>query len=732
MRLLNKAIDLTVAQYSPLTFKEMSYEQVIASQQFLKNRKHDMGLAGGNYNDKFELASTPSFKAYQKKFENSTKPSTFKLFWKTENLKESKAKFVPRLIFGSSLESEITERRQFQHFSKEMARLRWSIPSKIGISNVEFGKLYKHHRFHQNYSAIAVDYSAQDTKMPQPIIDARNRVMARLAQQQGLPPHAINRIVAAGKHVENFFALTPTGEVFLLKSGVPSGLYLGAEGNTLNHSIIGNYLDLKMTLANAGITSKHVDSRYGDDWLRSLAPNRQNRHFLNSRDKFFSFVKNDLGMATTVDLWGDKPLDHHEPAFLRRSFTEFKIDHKKIVVPKFDSVRTLQKWVTPHSLVLSPQDSFDRSLGFLLLSGADKKNYGIIRQYMDSLVANYDIKVPDLYTNMSLHSLTKDYYTNFGRPSLSLAKHDAKHFAPDFIPTTRLSLDEKGKLTKLEQMSHADLLLSGDIEENPGPKPITRATLAHWAAYVRRSLANNLVPLPQEFFFSLKNKNFSDINKLRKHIAKDALKIYRKTIPHLPAMAKRFISEAKQKLSDRFTKATLPLVTTAKMPSRPRPDYTGIRALSLPDTSSRPFATPCGATFKAHNRDRDHILGLTRSMPGSFPDDESHRCTADIFEHSSCPIQPPHCALHCTMISSTPIPAKDDNPEPEQKVQSVEIPLPEWVKTEPGVTVVRYENFVHVQSRSQHILFYANGLKPLVAQKISIFRNPDNSLRIIV
>jgi hypothetical protein len=564
--------------------------------------------------------------------------------------------------------------------------------------------------------------------MPQPIIDARNRVMARLAQAQGLSPQQVHRIVAAGKHVENFFALTPNGEVFLLKSGVPSGLYLGAEGNTLNHSIVGNYLDLKMARANAA-SSKTVDSRYGDDWLRSLAPNRQNRHFLNSRDKFFSFVKNDLGMDTTVDLWGEKPLDHHESAFLRRSFVEFKIDHKNVIVPKFDSDRTLQKWVTPHSLVRTPQESFNRSLGFLLLSGADNRNYGIIRQYMNSLIANHDIQVPKLYSEMSLHSLTKDYYTNFGRPSLSLAKYEAKTFAPDFIPTTRLSLDEQSKLSKLEQLSHADLLLSGDIEENPGPKPTTRATLAHWAAYVRRSMANNLIPLPQQFFFTLKNKNFSDINKLRKYVCKDALKIYRKTIPHVPAMARRFIAEAKQKLSDRFTHATGKYTSTTSMPTS-RPDYTGIRALSLPDEVTRPFAEPCRAHFEARNRDKDHILGSSRHTD-LLSSDQDHLCSADVFEHSSCPILPTHCALHCTMVSSQVLP-QDDNSVSKTEIETVEIPLPEWIKTEPGVLVTRYKPFVHVTTMSKQFLFYANGNPPLQATNIVVTRLPDEQLSVII
>ncbi|GFM95184.1 RNA-dependent RNA polymerase, partial [viral metagenome] len=402
---LEAAISRTVAQYSTVKFAPMTYSQVISSQQFLKNRSHDVGFSGAGFNDKFELATNPAFRAFQHRYESSSKPATFNVFWKSEPLKQSKAKFIPRLIFGGSLENEITERKQFQTFSQNLALNRWTTPAKIGIPNTEFGKLYKHNRFHLNYSAIAIDFSAQDVKMPAAVIDARIRVLSRLAINQGLTPFQVNKIVSAAKHTQKFSAVLPNGEVFLLKSGVPSGLYFGAEGNTMNHSVIGNYLDARMNFHAS--PTKVIDSRYGDDWLRSLAPNRQSKAYLRRFSELSSLVSNDIGMSMTVDLWGEKPLNHHESSFLRRSFTNWTIDDRQVTVPKFDTDRVLQRFVVPHSNVTTPQESFDRSLCFLMLSGANTHYYSIIRKYMDSLVNSYNVQVPDLYREMTLNSLTK-------------------------------------------------------------------------------------------------------------------------------------------------------------------------------------------------------------------------------------------------------------------------------------------------------------------------------------
>jgi hypothetical protein len=134
---------------------------------------------------------------------------------------------------------------------------------------------------------------------------------------------------------------------------------------------------------------------------------------LNSREKLFGTIKEDLGLQTTVDMWGEKALNHHEPAFLRRSFIPNPTGPG--VIAKFDSERVLNKWLTPHVIVRTPQDSFDRSLGYLMLSGGDQQLFDTIHNYMDHLKSTEDIRVPSLYTNMDRNNLIINYYRPHGK-----------------------------------------------------------------------------------------------------------------------------------------------------------------------------------------------------------------------------------------------------------------------------------------------------------------------------
>jgi hypothetical protein len=467
-RTLELAINRTVEQYAHLPLEPMRYGAVIRSKQFLRNRRHDLGCSGPTFDDKLALATNPAFRAFQMKFAATNTPATFKLFWKTEPLAESKAKHVPRLIFGSSLENELTERMAFQQFSQAMSKSRWHTPAKLGITNREFGRLFRYHRFDQGWLACATDYTAQDVKMPRAIIDARCRVLARVASRQGRSPATINAAVRAARHVEQFNARAPNGEVFRLRSGVPSGLYLGAEGNTINHTIIGHYLDIAAGAPQLGRASV-VDSRYGDDWLRSLAPTRQAVHYLACRERFAALTAAHLGMQFVVDAWGSRPLDTGEPVFLKRAFATHLVDGRPTVVPSFDPSRVLRRWVVPHSVVRTPQDSFDRSLGFLMLCGTSPDAYGTIRQYMDGLVRTHSVVAPRIYRTMTRQSLLRDYYTESGQPSSS-----ARHYAPPaFLEPEQLHMTLTGpdaaSIHRLESMSHRDILLSGDVETNPGP-----------------------------------------------------------------------------------------------------------------------------------------------------------------------------------------------------------------------------------------------------------------------
>jgi len=440
---LKDAVRMTVNKYQNVKMRPMSYHNVVTSRQFLKNRSHDTGFSGPGFSDKFFLATHPQFQRFAEKFRNSDLPATYKLFWKTEALKKEKAEFLPRLILGTSLEAETMERMSFQNFSNSMRHSKWSTPSKIGITNQEFGKLFTHHNFDKGWTAIAVDFSKQDRKMPREIMQARKEVLVQIAELQGLSQRAIHNIAHASDKTSTFYVVAPNGEVFLLNSGHPTGLYLGAEGNTLNHDIIQNYVDLKLGYAKAlnnGKFSvpKQVNSQYGDDWLRSLPPNTsQAGRFLGQKEKYFEVVKNDLGLTTTVDLWGEKPLNHKhkEQAFLKRGFASNPFPSSKTgsVIPVYDHDRVLNKWLVPHSRVPTPQDSFDRSFGYLVLTGGHPSLYNTIHTYMDSLLIGGQVKAPKSYKEMSYKNLIHNFYTQDGVAPANIGKYISD---PTFVHTS--------------------------------------------------------------------------------------------------------------------------------------------------------------------------------------------------------------------------------------------------------------------------------------------------------
>jgi len=287
-KILDKAINATVQEFKNVKIKPISYNDVISSRQFLRNRRHDTGFSGIGFADKFELANNPSFRSYAKNFANSGELATYKLFWKTENLKKTKAQLIPRIIYGTNLEAEMAERQSFQPFLSSLKHRKWSTPSKIGISNQEFPRLYARHNLDKGWLANAIDFSKQDRYMPKPIMDARKRVMTRIAELQGNDRRTINNIARIIDKTSSYYVVTPTGEVVQLNSGHPSGLYLGAEGNTINHRIIHNYVDIKHGFENM----RKVDSQYGDDALRSLPPrDPMTRKYLRSRSTLFQTIE---------------------------------------------------------------------------------------------------------------------------------------------------------------------------------------------------------------------------------------------------------------------------------------------------------------------------------------------------------------------------------------------------------------------------------------------------------
>jgi len=413
-KILNKAVQKTIDEFKDVAIRPMSYNRIISSRQFLKNRRHDTGFSGPGFRDKFELANNPSFRAFADKWHSSGKPATYKLFWKTEALKKDKARLLPRAILGTSLESELSERRSFQPFIASLKHSRWNTPSKIGIKNQEFPRLYDHHRFNQGWVANAIDFSFQDRAMPKAIMQARKEVLLGIGQHQNLDRDSLHAIARISDQTSKFYVVSPTGEVFLLESGHPTGLYLGAEGNTLNHRIIHNYLDIKHGFD----TMQKIDSQYGDDALRSLPRDTpQTARYLASKNTIFKTVEKDLGLKTTIDVWGQHPLDTKEEIFLRRGFENRKgSSDKNAVIPVFNHDRVLNKWLVPHVGIHSPQESFNRSLGYLFLTGGQPALYDTIHGYMTHLLTKHsEVTAPKVFSKMSQPSLVKDYYTPKGK-----------------------------------------------------------------------------------------------------------------------------------------------------------------------------------------------------------------------------------------------------------------------------------------------------------------------------
>jgi len=251
------------------------------------------------------------------------------------------------------------------------------------------------------------------------IMEGRKQVLVNIARENGLSLRQQNAIARTCEKTSTFDVVVPTGEVIRLNSGHPSGLYLGAEGNTINHDIIHNYVDLRVPISG---TISMVRSQYGDDVLESVLANSAGQKYLASKPQRDRVVEKELGLTTTTDLWGHKPLNTHEPAFLRRSFVNNPIGPG--VIAKFDHSRVLNKWLTPHSVIKTPQESFDRSLGYLFLTGANKPLFTTISKYLDDLASRHsEITVPNVYRDLTYNNLIKDYYTTSGVPKQSINQY---------------------------------------------------------------------------------------------------------------------------------------------------------------------------------------------------------------------------------------------------------------------------------------------------------------------
>jgi hypothetical protein len=367
---------------------------------------------------------------------------------------------------------------------------------------------------------------------------------------------------------------------------------------------------------------------------------------------------------------------------------------------------------------------------------------------MDGLIKTHQIKVPSIYRQMTLNSLTREYYTPAGGTIPALAWANQKFFAPEQYHVDRLTSEENKKLTKLQSLSHKDLLLAGDIEENPGPQdspPWKIAYIRHFAAYVRRCLASDILPLSKEAFLVLKNKGFGHVNFIRKFVTRESLKIYRKTIPHLDLMTRRFISNAQKHLESRFTPASLAPVVKPNTEIQDRAARLALLAhVSRPDTL-QPFSLPCPRVSRAFGRGPNLIAPQSSKLPGAWTEvPYSPVCAKDCRTHH-CPLssQDPHCLGHCPFHDSS-LKEKwyqEGMPSSESieaiippwlfgPLESPEPYLPAWCFIDPAVTITKYPRFTHVKcaSNKRHFVFWPDrSIKPLQASYIRIFAKPYSS-----
>ncbi|GFM95161.1 RNA-dependent RNA polymerase, partial [viral metagenome] len=324
-----------------------------------------------------EVVNTPEFKAAVKALMRLEQPAYHMAFPKPETLKISKIIGKgARMIVGAALEMEMLERMTSQVFAKDMQENRWTTPSKIGIHNDEWNRLYNEHA---GKFAYATDYSFQDLRMPRPFSAAS--VSMRM---EGLP----NTFTYMGQHyrtadlqramthgVVDSIVVGPTGQVWSRHQGIPSGMYNTAPINTTNHCILNPYIALESGVPYR-VVKDVVESQYGDDNLKSsVIP------FLSLKE--VERVSRELNMPFTKDAFGVyMPKEGPIPmsgVFLQRTFQRMM---DGTVTARFQPDRLMAKFMTAHSFVETKEQSIDRAVNMLNLTGNCPREYGIISSYI--------------------------------------------------------------------------------------------------------------------------------------------------------------------------------------------------------------------------------------------------------------------------------------------------------------------------------------------------------------
>lgn len=431
---LNQAIKRSVADFRHVKFGPLTYDQVINSKPFLRTNDKSKGFSGPGFATKQELAKDLAFRAYANQFAKSSCPPTFLLHWKAETIKTSKLLECPRPIIASSVEHEILQRMALQKFNDRVAENRFHPNSvaRIGIRNQEFGHLFKNVHHLPKWLAYAIDFSRQDSKMPRAISDANRKVMCRLAEIQKLTPTQINQVARAVENSQKFYVL-PNGQTVSLELGFPTGQFNTADGNTVNHNIVHNYIDVRLGLPHH--SPNKADSGYGDDWLRSLAPNSLEAR-LFTLPRMQTILTRELDLPITHDVFGKHPSlgNRGTELFLKRGMATFSREP----IPVFNPDRVMTKWLVTHTPVKTAQESWDRSYGYLLLTGGNPKLFATISNYLNWLSTNHSIQVAQSYQKNynKYENLTRDFFTNKGNPVVE--PKFITNFQPELVTNDRI------------------------------------------------------------------------------------------------------------------------------------------------------------------------------------------------------------------------------------------------------------------------------------------------------
>jgi hypothetical protein len=456
---LRKAKEILEAQLSNYEFKPMTYDEVRKSPGFKKIDKHSTGFTAPGFSDKSAAAKDPAFRSFVRQFMSTATEGTYSLFFKNESIRREKVQSRgPRVIVASTLENEFMQRCTLQHFIDTVMAKRHDNIIKIGLKNTEFDLLHSYHTNDNQTHFYCADFSAQDKYMPRQFMTSGVDVMSRLARKQ-IGPHFAQYVYRAIQQGIDKKVVYPNGQLVQYDSLFPTGAFDTANGNSRNHNLLWNY-----TLLQLGYTSNEImhirRSQYGDDVLIS-----DHGRLKNSKSRIIQ-VSKDLGMPMTFDAWGENPFNkdgssNPRVTFLKRSFAR----HGNKIIPKYDSSRVVQKYLTPtHNygkLSRNVEESIDRQFSFALLAGGNRGLYQNILQNINYLCSKYGVHRS--YQTLSYNDMISQFYTGIKPKNDDLSPYQPWTWESDDVASS----------SRPSKDTHHDYFFPNDGPQKPSTRKST-------------------------------------------------------------------------------------------------------------------------------------------------------------------------------------------------------------------------------------------------------------------